>query len=505
MALSPNDAYQELVERWGEITIFGSFDSLLGWDEQTTMPPKGTAHRGEQRAALAGLLHDRVTDPKIGDLLESASDDSLISDATSVEAVNIREIRRTYERVMKMPRDLVEELARVTSLSQAAWKEAREEKNFAKFLPWFEQVAQLKHREAEALAIGPTPYDSLLDDYEPGATIGSLMPILGSLRDELVPLVKAITESGRRPESAFLRNHYSEQGQEQFGKAVAAAIGFDFDAGRLDETTHPFCSGIGPGDTRITTRYDENFLPQSLFGIMHEAGHALYDQGLDREHYGTPMGGSSSLGIHESQSRMWENFVGRSRSFWEHALPKAKNMFPEALDGVELDDIYAAVNDVQPSFIRVEADEATYNLHILLRFEMEQAIINDNLAPFDVPDAWNEKFKSYFGLTPTDDSVGCLQDIHWSGGMIGYFPTYTLGNLCAAQFFEQARLDVGDLDAQFAKGEFEPLRSWLTEKIHRQGRRYRGEELVEVVTGSPLSHRPLVDHLKKKFEPLYGI
>jgi carboxypeptidase Taq len=293
--------------------------------------------------------------------------------------------------------------------------------------------------------------------------------------------------------------------QAAFGRAVAAAIGFDFEAGRLDVTAHPFCSGIGPGDTRLTTRYNPRDFGDAFFSIMHEAGHGLYDQGLDPAHYGTPMGSAVSLGIHESQSRMWENLVGRSRAFWERFFPQARQAFPDALGEVDLEPFYFAINDCRPSFIRVDADEATYNLHILLRFELEQALISGDLPPADVPAAWNQSVQRYFDLTPPDDARGCLQDTHWSGGAIGYFPTYTLGNLYAAQFFAQARADLGDLDEQFRRGEFSPVKEWLTAKIHRQGQRYRAADLVVAVTGRPLSPGPFLDHLRGRYGPLYGI
>ena len=286
---------------------------------------------------------------------------------------------------------------------------------------------------------------------------------------------------------------------------AAEAIGFDFNAGRLDVTVHPFCSGVGPGDTRITTRYDRNELNQAFFGILHEAGHGLYDQGLDDEHWGSPMGGAISLGIHESQSRMWENFVGRSPAFWSHFYPKLKETFPDVLSDVSEEAFVFAVNDVRPSTIRVEADEVTYNLHILLRFEMELALIEEDLDVDDVPAFWNEKFEHFFGFAIEKDTDGCLQDVHWSAGLFGYFPTYTLGNLYAAQFFDTAREEVGALEAQFAKGEFDPLREWLTDRIYRQGKRYLRAELGETVTGKPLSHQPLLNHLTQKYATVYGL
>jgi carboxypeptidase Taq len=293
--------------------------------------------------------------------------------------------------------------------------------------------------------------------------------------------------------------------QETFGKEAAARIGFEFPSGRLDVTHHPFCTNVGPRDTRITTRYDERFFPSAFFGILHEAGHGIYDQGLPAEHYGLPPGKYVSLGIHESQSRMWENMVGRSRAFWDFFFPAVKQAFPNALDGVSLAEFHYAVNDVRPSLIRVEADEATYNLHIIIRFELEQELIEDRLKVADLPAAWNERYQQYLGIKPPHDADGVLQDVHWSAGLIGYFPTYTLGNLYAAQFFRQADKDLGGLERQFALGQFLPLRDWLREKIHHQGQRYTAAELVQNITGKPLDHKPLIDYLRKKLGPLYGI
>ena len=497
--------YQQLIAEIKQISLLGSCAGVLGWDKQTYMPKGGAEHRAEQLALLSGMIHERATAPQIGDYLAEIENSDLISDPHSEAAVNVRELRRDYDRAIKLPRTLVEELARVATIAQQAWREAREKSDYALFQPHFTKILDLKHQEVNALNTGETPYDTLLDDYEPGETSENLTRVFSGLRDELVELVGAIAESGKKPDENILTRTYPIDQQEAFGKIAAAQIGFNFDNGRLDITTHPFCSGIGPGDTRLTTRYNTHHFSESFFSIMHEAGHGIYDQGLNDEHYGTPMGDSISLGIHESQSRMWENFVGRSEAFWTHFYPKVRAAFPDALSDVSQRDFYAAINAVAPSYIRVEADEATYNLHIMLRFELEQALIDGGLKAEDIPGVWNETFEKYLGLTPPDDAQGCLQDIHWSGGGIGYFPTYALGNLYAAQFFEQARQEVGDLNAQFAEGVFEPLKNWLTEKIYSQGQRYRANELIEVVTGKPLSHEPLMRHLRAKYEPLYGI
>jgi len=501
---TPQDALTDLVRQCREISIIDSCGSLLGWDERTYMPRKGAEHRAEQLAFLAGLSHSRLVDPRIGELLNTLKSSGMANGGDGDAAVMVREVGRIYDREVKIPQSLVEEITRVTTLAQGIWAEARAKSDFAAFKPWLQKVIDLKKQEAEAVGYKDDPYNAMLDAYEPGATVASIEKIFTPLRVELVALLEKIRGSGRSPNVGIITREYPVDRQEKFGKEAATAIGFDFTEGRLDITTHPFCSGIGPGDVRITTRYDAHHFPGAFFGILHEAGHGIYDQGLDPKHFGTPMGEMISLGIHESQSRMWENMVGRSRAFWTHFFPKAQKTFPEALGNVSADEFYWAVNDVRPSLIRVEADEATYNLHILLRFEMERAFFSGNLTVDDIPGAWNEKFKSYFGLTPPNDAEGCLQDVHWSAGYIGYFPTYCLGNLYAAQFFAKAQKDLGDLHGQFAKGEFAALKNWLRQNIHRHGRRYRAGQLVERVTGQPLSSKPLIDYMTKKFGELYG-
>jgi carboxypeptidase Taq len=500
----PADAYAELIRRVREIALLESCGSLLHWDQQTYMPPRGAAHRAEQMGVVAGLTHRQFTAPEVGELLSQAEAGGSV-DGLAAEAVNLRGIRRDYDRARRLPESLVVELARVTALAQHVWLEARRERDFSRFQPWLEKIVGLKRQEAAALGFPEVAYDALLEDYEPGETTARVRSLLEQLRDELVPLIAAIVGSGRAPDRSILQRPYPIEPQRALCLTVAEAIGFDFRAGRLDVSAHPFCSGIGPGDTRMTTRFDPTDLGDALFSVLHESGHGLYDQGLPGEHHGTPMGSAVSLGIHESQSRLWENLVGRSPAFWDHFYPRVRAAFPEALGRVDQEAFVFAVNDVRPSCIRVDADEATYNLHILLRFELEQALLHGELAPADVPRAWDERMERYLGIRPPDDAQGCLQDIHWSGGGIGYFPTYTLGNLYAAQFFEQARAELGDLDEQIRRGEFGPLKDWLTEKVYRQGKRYEAGKLVLAVTGRPLSHRPLMDHLRRKYAALYGL
>ncbi len=497
--MRPRAAYQELIRRAREEALLASCLDVLEWDEQTVLPRGGVEHRSEQLALLAGLLHDRSTDPRIGELLDAIEGSRLVADPESPAAVNVREIRRAYERERKLPRRLVAEWARVTALAQQAWADAREAGDFERFRPWLDRVLELAREEAEAVGYAQVPYDALLEDYEPGATTATIAALFAELRRELVALLERLDPPPRRPRRGVLQREFPVDRQRIFGETVAAAIGFDFERGRLDTSLHPFCTALGPADCRITARFGPREFAAGFFAVLHEVGHALYEQGLEPEHYGTPMGETASLGLHESQSRLWENLVGRSRSFWQHFFPRAREMFHEALRGVRLDAFVAALNQVTPSCVRVEADEVTYNLHILIRFELEQALLAGDLSTRDLPDAWREAYRCTLGVTPANDVEGCLQDGHWSEGLVGYFPTYTLGNLYAAQLFGAAQAALGDLDAQFAAGDFAPLLGWLREHVHRHGQRFRPAELLERATGARPDWRPLVALLRAKY------
>lgn len=502
---SPAETYELLCQDARETALLASVEALLGWDERTIMPPAAGEYRAEQITYLAGLVHRRQTDPRIGEWLDELSGSPLAADPASDTGATIRELRRQYDRKVKLPQLLVEELTRTAVLGQQVWQTARQDSDFAVFAPLLKRTIELKRRQAEALGYAGHPYDALLEDYEPGESTAEVARVLADLRRELVPLVAAIRDSDRVPGEHILNRAYPVELQESFGRAAAAQIGFDFQRGRLDISAHPFCSEMGPYDCRITTRYDPQHFSGSFFGILHEAGHGLYDQGLRTDQYGLPLGRAVSLGIHESQSRMWENLVGRSRPFWEHFFPQARQVFVDALHDVTLDDFYFAINTVRPSLIRVEADEATYNLHILIRFELEQALLDDELEVADLPGAWNDRYQQYLGITPSNDAEGVLQDIHWSAGLVGYFPTYSLGNMHAAQLFAKAEADLGPLGPAFARGEFQPLREWLLTNIHEQGQRYTAAGLIRRISGKPLSHRPLLEHLRNKLGPLYGL
>jgi carboxypeptidase Taq len=503
--MSAATAFEELCNLAREAALLESIEATLGWDERTYMPPAAGEYRAEQMTFLTGLTHKKRTSKRLGELLNELSGSDLAKDPHSDTGATIREMKRQYDKRVKLPQSLVEELTRASVLGQQAWVKARQENDFAAFAPHAEKLFHLKRQQAECLGYKKNPYDALLDDFEPDAKTAEVANVLERLRAELVPLVHSIMESGRKAPGEILAREYPAAAQEAFAKAAATAIGFDFSRGRLDSTHHPFCSGLGPHDCRITTRYDERFFNSAFFGTLHEAGHGIYDQGLRPEQFGLPPGNYLSLGIHESQSRMWENLVARSLAFWQHFFPQLQGVFPAAVGDVTLDDFYWAINHVEPSLIRVEADEATYNLHIIIRFELEQAILSQELAVGDLPGAWREKYQQYLGVEPTTDADGCLQDIHWSAGLIGYFPTYSLGNLYAAQFFEQADRDLGGLAGAFARGEFDPLKSWLNEMIHRRGQCHTAAQLVQLVTGRPLSHAPLMRHLRGKLGPLYGL
>lgn len=499
-AMKTRQSYAELLRLSREGTILSSCADVLEWDQQVFMPRKGVKHRSRQMAFLAGLAHDRATDPRYGELLSVLEESSLVNDQESAEAVNIRELRRGYDREVRLPRRLVEETARVTALSSKVWAEARKGDDFKSFAPWLDKIFALAREEADAVGHSGTRYDALLDDYEPGMTADKLTALFARLGSDLIPLVEALREEAFRNPPPTLPGEFPIDRQRAFSETVAAATGFDMQGARLDTGQHPFCTMIGPGDVRIVLRFFPDNVASGLFALLHEVGHGLYDQGLDSKHFGTPMGDAASLGLHESQSRLWENQVGRSEGFWRRFYPRLQKIFPDNLRDVSMATFRRAVNRVEPGLIRVEADEVTYNMHIVIRFELERALLGGDLVATDLPGAWAELYQKYLGIIPPDDRSGCLQDVHWSEGLIGYFPTYALGNVYAAQLFAAAELSIGPLDDAFASGDLDSLRRWLRENIHRHGMRYRADEIVERVTGRPPDPSALIDSLSRRYK-----
>ena len=524
------DTFAKILSHLRETAVLESVNDTIQWDDRTYRPEAGGDYRARQVTLLSGLVHRRRTDPCLGEWLAEieaqlppsgtpegppgnpAAGDAVVTvpmqrshavgrheDEVGQDRITtIRMLRREYDRLSKMPQQLVQELTDVAMRGQQAWIKARQERDFSIQQPYLERMIALKQEQAQAIGYVTCPYDALLDEFEPGARTETITSVFAKLRDQLVPLVHAVAGSGRTAPVEILHREFPRDAQAEFGKLAATKIGFDFERGRLDETAHPFCTTLGPHDCRITTRYDEQFFSSAFFGTLHEAGHGIYEQGLRAEWFGLPPGRAASMGIHESQSRLWENLVGRSQPFWHYFLPIARRSFSAALRDVDFEQFCFAINHVQPSLIRVEADEATYNLHIIIRFELEQELIDGRLQVAELPEAWNQRYEKYLGITPAHDGDGVLQDIHWPAALIGYFPTYALGNLYAAQFFEQARDDLGDLEQQVARGEFAPLREWLRQNVHRHGQRFSPAELVRRISGKSLTHEPLIAHLRTK-------
>ena len=500
-------AMEQLQEHLAEIKALSEAAAVLEWDQQTYMPPGGAAARAAQITALAGVVHEKATGDKTARLLDAAERQAAGLDSDSDDAAYLRAARRDFDLATKVPTSLVAETARVTTLAHEQWAQARAESDWSRFAPWLAQILDLTRQTADYLGHGGERYDALLDQYEPGMTTAEVRAMFEAIKPDLVALVQAVAAKGPKAvDDSVLHRDFDEDTQRRFGEKVVTTLGYDFRRGRQDRAVHPFCTSFGRDDVRITTRFDKNFLPMAMFGSIHETGHAMYEQGVAERFAGNILADGASLGFHESQSRLWENLVGRSRPFWQRFYPDLQASFPNALGDVEMETFYRAINKVAPSLIRVEADEVTYNLHILLRFEMEQALLSGEISVDDAPAAWNAKMQQYFGLTPPDDTHGILQDVHWSGGSLGYFPTYSVGNLLSVQLYDQANRDLGgEIEAQIAAGEFTPLLGWLRENVHQYGRKYLPKELVQRVVGGPLDPAPYLNYLKTKFGEVYGV
>ncbi|HEY3333149.1 MAG TPA: carboxypeptidase M32 [Capsulimonadaceae bacterium] len=496
---------QQLKTLLAELTNLGQAAAVLGWDQHTYMPPGGAEARGEQIATLSKLMHEKFTASTVPRLIDGAETEVEGLPEGHLDKHIVRMTRYDYELANKIPSELVAEDARTTTVAQSVWAVARDKNDYAAFAPWLQKNIDIARRKVEYYGYQDQPYDALLNLYEPKMLTRDVQTLFDQVRPVVVAMVKKIVESGKSIDTSILRRHYPEAGQEAFAKAVVTAFGYSFYRGRLDKTVHPFATSFGRDDCRITTRYDENALAQAMMGVFHEAGHAMYEQNVGAELAMTPLSGGCSNSVHESQSRLWENIVGRDPAFWASWFPRLQETFPDVIGKGESDVLTKALNTVEPSLVRVEADEVTYNLHIIIRFELEQALLSGSLSVEDAPAAWNEKYHDYLGITPASDTEGILQDIHWAMGGMGYFPTYSLGNFLSAQLFETATAAKPEILAEIASGQFGALFAWLEENVWRDGRRYFPQEQILKATGRNLETGPYLKYLTGKFGKVYGL
>jgi len=495
--------YDDLLEISNELNNVQNAIYLLAWDERTYMPEGAVEGRSETISDLSRIYHRLITSDRLKKVLDELNKESVNAELDDLQKAAVREMTRDFERRYNIPDELIKEMAKVSSKSQAAWEKARARSDFEHFLPHLKKQVELKKKVAEYIGYENEPYDALVDSFEPGFTAKKIKSIFDPMKRKLSTLVNDILEKDITPgKGVFEDKKFDIEKQKKLCRELAEIIGYDFHHGRLDEAVHPFTMGMDD-DVRITNRYtDENIT--SLFCLLHESGHGIYEQGIPEEWYGHPLGQRISMGYHESQSRMWENFVGRSREFMSFLYPKLTDTFPVLSDHEE-ENIYQAINRVEPSYIRVEADEVTYNLHIALRFDIELGMFRDELEPHETQEVWKDKMDKYFGIVPDDPAKGVLQDVHWSSGDFGYFPSYALGNLYAAQIYKTASDEVDNIQEKIAKGEFTEVKKWLNENIHQHGRRYRAEEMTKRLTGESLSEDFYIDYLKGKYGPIYGI
>ena len=502
--MQPEQQLEQLKTLLAEIADLNYASALLDWDQQTYMPPGGAENRGHQLATLQQIAHTKLVSDELGKLLDDLQPYVSQLDPDSFDARLVKVTRRNYEKDTKVPIEWVADFSMAVTIAHEAWAKARAENNFPHFLPHLERVLDLRRRYAEFFAPFVHIYDPLIDIYEPGMRTNAVKAIFDTLRPQQVELLRKIA-SRPQVDDSFMHLIYDEQKQWELGVEVITKIGFDWKRSRQDKTLHPFTTSFGWGDVRITTRLFPNLLSSALFSTLHEAGHAMYAMGSNASLDRTPLFNGASSGFHESQSRMCENLIGRSYPFWQYFYPRLQEVFPTQLGNLPLDTFYKGINKVDPSFIRVEADEATYNLHIMMRMELEIALMDNSLAARDLPEAWNTRFQEYLGLTPPDDARGVLQDVHWSGGLIGYFPSYALGNLIAAQLWECLNADIPDLSGQICQGDFSHWLAWLRENIHQHGAKFEPQELIQRVTGSSIDPAPYMRYLEQKYSKIYGL
>jgi carboxypeptidase Taq len=503
-----SERINQLKQRMGQLADLSHALSLAHWDQQTMMPPRGGEARAESLATLTSISHEMFVDDETGQLLDGAAAELNGSDPDSDDVRLVGLVRRQWDKARRVPTDLAADLARSASIGQEAWIIARAESDFTSFRPHLEQNFELARRYVDC-HIGhegfDCPYDVLLDDFEPQMPTAQVSALFEELKTELVPVIARVAAAAAQVDDRPLYAPFPVDRQRELVREIVALMGFEEAGWRIDDTVHPFATRIGTGDVRITTRWDERFFPTGLFGAMHECGHGLYEAGLPPAQRRSPMGATESLGMHESQSRLWENMVGRGRSFSAVLAPRIAALGGGELAGLDAGVLYRAVNRVKPTFIRVEADEATYALHIILRFELEQELIEGTLAVKDLPEAWNARFEEYFGIKVTDDADGVLQDVHWAAGLIGYFPTYAIGNLIAGQLWERAHAELPLLEDELAAGQLGSLREWLGQRVHRHGAKYTTTELLAREGGGPISVSPFMNYLKAKLGDVYGV
>ncbi|WP_115865394.1 carboxypeptidase M32 [Halorussus litoreus] len=495
------DTYSEFIDTVERLMNVGHAAGVLGWDQEVMMPEGGTPARSKQRSALSTVRHELLTSDRMTEMLDELED----ADLSDEQAAVVREIRREHDRKSRVPEELVEEISQASSEAMPVWQEAREEDDFSTFAPTLERLVELKREYAEHIDPDRDPYEVLFEDYEPYLGIDAAERVLERLREELVPLIDAVRESDADLATDTFAGEFDTDVQEGLARDVLDALGYDWEHGRLDTAPHPFSSG-NQFDARVTTRFDPNEPLGALMATVHEFGHASYTLGLPREQYGTPLGSSRDMTVHESQSRLWENHVGRSKPFWENFLPTVTERFPDQLADTSVEDAYEAANEVyEDNLIRVEADELTYHMHIVVRFEIERDLIRGDLDVEDVPEVWNDKYEEYLGIRPDTDAEGCLQDIHWSHADFGYFPTYSLGSVLAAQLFDSAEGEIDDLDGKVRAGDFADLHDWLTENVHQHGSRYTTDDLVRQATGEEYTADYFLDYVKSKYGELYEL
>jgi carboxypeptidase Taq len=497
--------YETLLEKIHEIHDLEKAQALLSWDREVIMPQAGMAIRIQQMTTLNRFTHQLSTSDEIGEMIEAARAELNGTHYDSNEASLLRYLQRNYDKMRKLPASFIAKRSQISGEAREAWVKAREENDFASFEPHLQKVVELCQEMAELYGYEAEKYDALLDGYEHGMKTAAVRTIFNAVKEELAPLREAVFDRVTAVDDSLVHQVFDIAKQKEFARYIATAVGYDFERGHLGTVVHPFATSFSRYDARITTRWYPDFLNPSLFGTLHESGHAMYEQGTHANLARTPLARGTSSGIHESQSRMIENIVGRSRGFWQRHFPKLQEIFPAQFGQATAEDFYRAVNKVHPSYIRVEADELTYNFHIILRFELEQALLNGDLKVADLPTAWNDKMQELLGIVPPTDTLGCLQDVHWSGPSFGYFPTYALGNLYAAQFYETAVTQNPAIAHDMVQGDSASLVAWLGKHIHQHGRKFTPSEIVQRATGQPLSHKPFVRYTTAKFSELYGL